>query len=314
MYSPYVYARRSELLALRSVKDEGVHLGKLLPIVEPVLLATADLKRFADIYGEAGRPAVLVLNPRFHQYKGGVGLSAHLVKELHQIFADHESLIPGLTVHAKITKTHISEFRRAYPDRSVAILLDSPSIDDATLTTLTRDRLTSFVFSLNASVSKAQLSTIPKSKHISVEDGFRKLLRNADYEGVEFFSDRHQKVGDELAGIGDYTITGKTLEIGGGKPGAVAIHASFRHPRRDEVWMEHFVSEDVDRDVGDAPSKFLQAAEKLVMAVNKRPEEFGGNAALEAYRLHVAESTFPGLGKNKQYQIHHHILRMLTLV
>ncbi|MCY1282686.1 hypothetical protein D9M68_500030 [compost metagenome] len=101
--------------------------------------------------------------------------------------------------------------------------------------------------------------------------------------------------------------------MGGGKPGAVAIHATYKNKNSD-IWVEHFISDETDRDIGDASSKFREAVVKLVSSVNKRPREFGNNSALDAYRDHVANGTFPGLPKNKELQIYHHICLMLGAI
>jgi len=314
MYSPYLCGRRSELLALRNLKSENVDFEKFVPVVEPVLENTGDLLRFIDTYGKAGIRTVIIMNPHRHQYKGGSGVASNLRKDLAESFAKYTNLMPGFIWDAKTNVAQASAFQKIYSDKQVAFLLDSPVISDADLKSIAHSPETAFVFSLSSSVGNTQLALIPKTKLVSIRDGFKKLPRNADYNGVEFFSDQHQLIGKEFAGIGDYTITGKALEIGGGKPGAVAIHASFRPNGKDEAWIEHFVSDEIDRDIGDAASKFLEAAKKLVRAAKKRPAEFATNTALDAYRKHVAEDTFPGLGKNKEYQIRHHIVQILALL
>jgi hypothetical protein len=105
---------------------------------------------------------------------------------------------------------------------------------------------------------------------------------------------------------------GATFEPGGGQPSAVAIHATFKEG--GAVWVEHFVSDDVERDVGTVGEKFLQAAGKLVARVREAPLAFGRDEALQAYANDVAEEHFPGLPKNKERQIYHHLALMHQLL
>ena len=88
----------------------------------------------------------------------------------------------------------------------------------------------------------------------------------------------------------------------------MAIHGVFTQAETGQVWVEHFVSDDVDPDVGSVEEKFHQAAAKLaVRAVHRRRAEFGENSALEAYAADVRANHFPGLGENKRREIHHHL-------
>jgi hypothetical protein len=81
----------------------------------------------------------------------------------------------------------------------------------------------------------------------------------------------------------------------------------FKQSATGQIWVEHFVSDDVDRDVGSVGEKFQQAASKLVRAAARRRTEFGENGALSAYASDVQANYFPGLGESKRRQIHHHI-------
>lgn len=114
-------------------------------------------------------------------------------------------------------------------------------------------------------------------------------------------------------GFGDYAAIGSAFTPGGAQPAAVAIHAIYKHKSGD-VWIEHFVSDDTDKDVGSTEDKFLQAARKLVKATKVRPKEFGANFALDEYAALVGAHHFPGLGTNKVLQVEHHICLMLDLL
>lgn len=313
MYSPYLYGRQSELLALRAIKNEGGDLSSLLPVIEPVLQDSAGIRRCAEVFGEAGHRMVVVLNPTRHQFRDAPDAQKVLRNEMGELFDQYPSLIPGYTVGSATSKGEIGGFLKEQKGRPVALLYASPSLRGAELKAVGESGQIAYHFVLNQSASALQIAQLPEEKLVDIRDHFNKLPRNADYTGTELFTDRHL-VQKSIGGIGDYTVVGSAFEVGGGKPGAVAIHASFTEPESGCVWVEHFVSDDTDRDVGDAGSKFLQAAEKLVRAVNKRASQFGSNAALDRYKSYVAGNSFPGLGKNKEHQIHHHVRLMLECI
>lgn len=91
---------------------------------------------------------------------------------------------------------------------------------------------------------------------------------------------------------------------------AVAIHAIFKDAKLGDIWIEHFVSDDTDIDVGSAASKYLEAVAKIAKAGRSRKAEFGVNRALKEYGEDHRNQYFPGLGKSKERQIYHHIAAM----
>jgi hypothetical protein len=168
---------------------------------------------------------------------------------------------------------------------------------------------------VNSGLSSTQLAALPASRQVHVNDQFNKQLRNVDYGGPERFTDQHQIfAANGHAGFGDFVCVGSMFEPGGGPASAVAIHASYRDPTSQDIYIEHFISNDVERHVGDTASKFLQAARKLVAAAKKRPFEFGSDDALATFEQHVVAKHFPGLGASKQLQIEHHIWLMLGVL
>lgn len=313
VYSPYLYGRGSELLALRSLIKNEVDIDKLLPIIEPVVTNKSNIIRCMSEYAKAEKKLVVIINPAQNEFKDNLQEQKEFRNETAELFSNNETLIPGYIVGPHSTKKKIDTFLALYPDRPVAILYNSSPLSDQDFKIVADNANILYHIVINERISLAQYKLIPKKKIIEVRDNFNKLKKNADYDGAEFFTDRHKLVGKEFLAIGDYTITGRVLEIGGGRPGAVAIHATYKH-KNEDVWVEHFVSEDKDRDVGDVSTKFLQAATKLVSAVDKRPKEFGSDEALDIYRKHVAEGTFSGLPKNKEHQLYHHICLMLSVI
>ena len=163
-------------------------------------------------------------------------------------------------------------------------------------------------------ITANHLALLSTNKLVHVTDSFNKQQRNADYSGTEHFTDRHKTFAENAVGFGDYTVIGSELQTGGGPPGAVAIHITYLHPANGDLWVEHFVSDEIDRDQGDPGSKFLQAVSKFGAVHPLRGTEFGTNPALGAYIGDLTTSHFPGLAKNKERQILHHIARVHDLL
>lgn len=314
MYSPYLYARASELLALRSLISEKTDLTGLLPILEPVTSDTSGIHRCMDAFGNDKKPLIVVTNPNQHQYLNSPATQANFVKNSQNLFNSHTTLLPGYCIGSTTTQNDVAAFLNQYPSKNVALLYNNPALSEIEIQTNATLNQVSFHVVLNDKISAAQLSKIPKNKAIITQDFFNKLDRNADYSGKEFFTDKHKAVGKDFCAIGDYTITGKKLEMGGGKPGAVASHITYKNSNTSDIWIEHFVSDETDRNVSDAETKFLEMARKLVRQVRSLPAEFGWNSSLKAYDDHVKQSTWSGLPKNKEYQIKHHIQLMLDVL
>ncbi|MBK5300096.1 MULTISPECIES: sce7725 family protein [Gammaproteobacteria] len=314
MYSPYLYGRGSELLALRSLISEKTDLTGLIPIIEPVLADTGAIHRCMDAFGKDKKALVILTNPTQHEYSNNALTQNNLITSIQSLFDSHTTLIPAYCIDSTTTQNDVKNFLSHYNKKEVALLYNNPTLSEVEIKTNAALNQILFHVILNDKISTAQLAEIPKNKIIDTRDFFNKLDRNADYSGRELFTDKHKNVGNNIYAIGDYTITGRKLEIGGGKPGAVASHITFKNSNTSDIWIEHFVSDDTDRNVSDAETKFLQMAKKLTKQVKVLPNEFGWNSSLQAYDDHVKQSTWSGLGKNKEYQIKHHIQLMLDVL
>lgn len=200
----------------------------------------------------------------------------------------------------------INAFLSAYAGRDKVLLYWSPSISDSDLASLAAIGDVRYHINLLNQMSTARRAILPSEKAVDIDDHFAKSERNADYGGPEFFSDDHLTFPSDSVGFGDYSIVGAKFIAGGGLPYAIAIHGMYR-VEDDALWLEHFVSDDVDKDIGTVEGKYLQAAGKLVEAAQLRPQEFGQDAALNAFESDVNNQTFPGLAASKRRQIYHHL-------
>lgn len=311
MYFPYLYARQSEMLALRSLRDNYPLRDVVIPILEPVNRAHAPLHRLLNAFGEANDNLIVVTNPYQHEFHGR-GLDGW-IEPIGEAIDAHGSLIPGLLCTQATTVEQIRDFLVQYQRRDVALLYMNTRLTEANAQRLADRANIRFHISLQERMSAAHRALLPRAKVVDIRDDFQRKARNSDYEGIEFFTDRHLDFREVAVGFGDYTVLGATFEAGGGPAAAVAIHGTFKEQGGD-VWVEHFVSDDIELNVGTVGEKFLQAAGKLVARAQEFPRKFGNDEALQDYAADVAAEHFPGLGKSKERQIYHHLALMHQLL
>lgn len=313
MYFPYLYGRKAELLALRAMLSDHRPLSALVPVIEPVNAATGDIVRFLQAFGEASQPAVVVVNPDKHQLST-LEAAKSWRAAVHPVFKAHPCLIPGYRVHAGSTKSKVDAFFKLYAGSKSALVFSSSGLSDAETATIVSRSDVKYNIILNGKMTAAQVALVPKAKRVDIRDEFNKLDRNADYGPPELFTDRHKTFTGTGIGFGDYASVGAGFRSGGTTPHAVAIHATYRRPSNKDIWIEHFVSDDKDKDASDVATKYLQAAAKLVSAARRRPAEFGSNFALSKYAAHTKAATYRGLPKSKELQISHHLCLMLDVL
>lgn len=313
MYFPYVFGRRSELLALREASEKYISPGRVLPVIEPVMKKPNDLLRCMRVLGEASNKAVIIVNPHQGDFKGG-GISTAWLKEIDAVFAEYPTLLPGLKCGQAENVSSINTFLKKYAGYETSVLYNGSALNNADVTLLAKKKEIAYHICLQNKMAESLRKLLPKAKAVDIFDNFNKQVRNSDYSGKEFFTDRPTTYTGSAIGFGDYTITGNLFQSGGGKPAAVAIHAIFKDSKLGDVWIEHFVSDDIDIDVGSAASKYLEAVAKIAKASRNRKSEFGVNRALKEFEEDDKNKYFPGLGKSKERQIYHHIAAMHDVI
>lgn len=308
MYFPYVFGRASELLALRSTSQSCLSSGLVVPIVEPVITKPAALLKAMAVIGQRGQRAVIVTNPYQGELKDGAPADWGIA--IDATFVASPTLIPGFMCRPGVTYAEVQAFLTKYANRNVALLYLNSGLSDAIIQTIAQVSNISFHIVLQRKAPSSHLALLPHGKTVHITDNFNKQARNADYSGQEHFTDHHRFYSQFGAGFGDYTITGAEIQLGGGPPGAVAVHLTYKCSNDSNLWMQHFVSDDTDIGVGTTEGKFLQAVSKFATQYHSRVAEFGINGAINDYLQNYNNSHFPGLGKNKERQIHHHIERI----
>lgn len=313
MYFPFFYGRQSEFFALRGMLNDPRPAHLLLPIIEPVRSNPSSLLTCLKAFDKSQRMVAVIVNPDKYELKRPEDISSWqkvVLPETDQL----PHVLPTYKCSSTTTAAKIDGFLKRFSDREVAFAYASPSLTNPEISALGGNQNVRFHIVLNGKMSTAHQALLPVSKLVDIRDDFNKLDRNADYDGDEFFTDRHMTFPKNYTGYGDYTCIGSEFKPGGGQPGAVAIHAIYKHSS-GEIWMEHFVSDYKKITEGDVEDKFNQAATKLTNAVKARPFEFGSNLALDEYAKYVTPPPHcPGLRVNKTLQIHHHICLMLDVL
>jgi hypothetical protein len=299
------------MLALRSLRGNYPLRDVVIPILEPVNRAHAPLHRLLNEFGEADDNLIVVTNPYQHEFHGR-GLDGW-IEPIGEAIDSHGSLIPGLLCTHATTVEQIRGFLAQYQRRDVALLYMNARLTEANAQRLADRANIRFHINLQERMSAAHRAMLPREKVVDIRDDFQRKARNSDYQGIEFFTDRHLNFQEVAVGFGDYTILGATFEAGGGPAAAVAIHGTFKE-RGGDAWVEHVVSDDIELNVGTVGEKFLQAAGKLVARAREFPRKFGNDEALQDYAADVAAQHFPGLGKSKERQIYHHVALMHQLL
>jgi hypothetical protein len=305
MYFPYLFARAEELRALRAVSSELPVTNTVKPILEPVKENTRELIACLTQLGQDGVGALVIMNPQQGDFR--TIDSRRLRTELTDTFANFPTIIPAIIFGHGSRVREVRGFMNHYRDRDVSIVYKAPDLDDGEVRAFCAERRIRFHVNRHDGLDPAQRALLPRGKAVDIRDRFNSLDRNADYMGSEFFCDSHQSFRESAIGYGDYSITGPLYHPGGGPAHAVAIHAVYRQRRTGNVWVEHFVSDDTEIEVGTVQEKFHQAAAKLVAASTARVGDFGTNGALAAFRSDVQNNHYPGLGVSKRRQIHHQI-------
>lgn len=314
MYFPYVYGRQSELLALRAAADKYLSPDLVCPIIEPVKTKVGSLIRCLDKLGKNGQNAIVVLNPYQGDFKRGSSNTWQDAVE--ESLECHPSLMGGVLLHAgmSLNVKQISNLIASDGTRDFALIYQNCPLDAKEVAPLIAAKNVKFHVVLQRKISSSLLRLLARSKTVHEVDGFNKQPRNADYGAPEYFSDSHKTFKEQGVGFGDYTVIGERFEEGGGPPGAIAIHITYRHHAKDEIWVEHFLSDEKERFASKVEDKYLEAVKKLAKVHPSRKREFGMNMALDAYFTDHVDKTFPGLPKNKERQIVHHIARMHDLL
>jgi hypothetical protein len=314
MYYPYLYGKQKELLAVRELAPRLAAEGVVQPVIEPVRSNTTLPITLAACERTAAATFVVV-NPialefvgmsAAQSYRWGVDLFADLQERLK---ADPRFVYPALLVSSRTTSSHIAEFQRDFAGKTVGYVCRDPSLTTAELATAIGTMSPGGrIFWHNEEPSTVALALLHKSRCVWVESRFPHRLRNADYGGLGPFSDRHLTFrATGYGGFSDFGVLPPVAKDGGGRPGAVAFHMTYKDLSAGDLHIEHFVSDRTDQKDNDDGGKFMEALAKFNRSSRRRTSSFGLTAAASEYLERFSRSNPPSLGTSKQLQVSHHL-------
>lgn len=303
MYHPYFRGKQFELITIRETAPLLAQKG-FVPIIEPVREALGGLERTLKAICDAGGKAIVIVNP-YHGDHRENGMS--ITNLLQQGYHGNNAIAAGILLRSDMTLEEAIACHANHEGHN-PVIVHAGFTAPKTLAAHLADKM-----AVMCNVFVEDHAKILYRKHfedstrILVRDGFKRQ-RNADYPGLEEFSDLHityEEVG--MAGFGDFLIVGDVYSESGGPAYAVAIHLTFIDPDKDDVmYIYHFVSETKDTPT-DPAGKFGQALAKLIRKLDSGKSKLLETSAIKEFRELHAKGHFPGLGYVKKLSMKHHI-------
>lgn len=292
-YVPYLRGRQFELIALRElVKRFGTASIPVtpLPIIEPVRLNLSQVESVLKAYCAASAPIILIVNP-------AVGHIAPL-SDLCDLANKYACVIPAFIVGNVNNVALASDFVTKTTSNDVALIHDNDSPQSSTDSIAIRAAKNVIYEAVTGNLSTSYSAAITGSK-ILIEEKFPVSPNNSSYPNDSFFTDTHLHNTD-YAHFGDYTINRREYREGGGPPNAVALHLLYDNTT--ELRYNHSVSSPtLSKSTVDV---MYADAMRGVVAFAATPKAY---ASQGLSLLLATASSFPGLGKPKQFSIMHHI-------
>lgn len=304
MYYPYLYARQSELLATTSSLSCFGSPQTIVPVFEPVCKPTKLLGALA-VFEESQAAAYVIVNPHQGDLKSTVA-QADWYEAVAPTIGGSSCARAAFQFRANTTLREVGGFEASFPEGPIALVIQAQWLDASDLADVVAGRDV-LIFTGSGADELSCGQAFGTERIVRVRDNFPAQARNADYGGEERLGRNHldyEKSG--YAGFSDFTVLPATFSATGGPAGAVAIHLTYEGPKR-EFWIQHFVSDETDRNVGTSSSKLLEALRYLREQVQATPDRFVESPALEEYLRQLRDKTPTNLPTNKKLQIVHHL-------
>jgi hypothetical protein len=299
-YYPYLYARQAELKAIETTADRFGSPQTIWPLLEPVD-PPAQLQRTLGRMAAVGRGVYLVANPGL----GGLGDPAAGLAWEAQLAPQMAALTlrPTFKQWPTTSIADVQAFFAVHANRPTGLILTSDKLDHAALTAaIAGCPVTIFATSGTALALGSSISPT-----VLVSDNFNAQERNSDYDGIEWLSSTHiGSASTGAPGFSDYTILPAVFKPGGGPVGAAAIHLTFQESD-DTFWVQHFISDEIDRNVGNFQSKLLEAITHLQSQIALTANRFTMTPPVATYLGYLATGNATNQSNNKTLQISHHL-------
>lgn len=307
MYYPIIRGRQYDLLAIRELAINGRLSRYITPIIEPIKLNSTLISTLSEIANAQNR-AIVISNPKVGSFMGELEIEdikhkfTKITKENNVIIGHHFN---------KYSMEQIEDLMESYEvDLNEIVVIHS----EKKLVNLYNELFEEEIPKLNLiPLDNAFRRQLNGQNLVGLDDKFNKLMRNVDYldNENEFFSEEHLFFTEEgYVGFADYSVVGAEYNEGGFAPYAVAIHIVYPN---DENALEimHFVS-DSNRDTSDPAGKFSEALDKLIEWYEEYSRKYSRNdymdtLAMQIFKRHYDEGTYPGLPTLKKLSIMHHL-------
>jgi hypothetical protein len=303
MYYPYFRGKQYELITIRDMAELFTE-NDFVPIIEPVRESLNGLKRALNAIRDANGRTILIVNPNHGEHQED---SASITELLNNEYSDVHNISAGIILRHEMTVEQAVGLYRQHNNHR-PVLIHTGFNEPKALSAALRDDLpnTTNIF-VEEYAKLLYRKYFNQSRRILIRDGFHRQ-RNADYPGLEEFSDLHVTYNDlGMNGFGDFLMVGDSYSEGGGPAYAVAIHLTFIDPDKDNVmYIYHFVSDTKDTP-SDPAGKFGQALEKLITLLDTGTSNILETEAIQEFRALHAKRHFPGLGYVKKLSMKHHI-------
>ena len=305
MYYPLLRAKQNELLALRETIGKTVSVNNILPILEPVNQTTRDIQRCSSELTEANSGYILIVNPQVGYFSSN---QRRLDELIYSLIQESSNIEFAYRINEGTTIEQIQLFFTKYSEYPNSLIHTSSTKDSTKLVELIKKN-SSFNknFFIKNKVGRKYERSFSEFNNVVIEDNFKKLDRNADYDDEDFFSDSvFNYEEDGYVGFGDYSIVGDSFSKSGGPPITAALHLTYEETNEQEIWIKHFLSEPRSRVEEDGPTLVSEALPKLVDYIQENEELFAfSNTCKELISLHESgERT--SLGKMKRLSMKHH--------
>lgn len=319
IYMPYLLSRQKEGFCISRACEFLKPEAQVIPIIEPLMKNWHIKDTGLPKWLEAGRKALLVINPYQKQFKGKQDVvsfeefnTSGILKSSN---VDDSALLPTLLIHEKVELDDIEHILSVQPVKAV---VHCRMMDDRKLLKLLETQEIEFhVFDVDVTHNSYRKRFSAKSGIVLLRDAFIKKTSNRLYSETPYrFHELPWLAEREQAdGFSDYLIETKEFKDGPSTTAlAAAIHVSYVIPEEDSVWMQHFVGGPIE----DAPRSgyaqlFLLAAEKLVAFKKENPEIW-----LESHGMRLLEDAYQkeqsiSPGDVKEYALLHHLEMMHRL-